>query len=176
MSADLMQWLIEAATVTTIAIMLVLALRPALVRMFGIRAAVLIWVLLPLALFASILPARNIDAAPASDTRTVISLDGLGQAAAAAKEVGQSLPISWRIAAFIAWLAGAALMLLVLAYRQKPIQTPAWCAAPGRKAPLRLRPVCRRTRAAWCASPARDFAARLRTPIRHSPAPPDAGA
>lgn len=118
MSGELMQWVVEAATVTTIAIVLVLALRPALVRMFGIRAAVLIWSLVPLALFASSLPARSIDVAPASDIRTVISLDGLGQVAAAAQEVGQSLPISWRIAASIAWLAGAALMLLVLAYRQ----------------------------------------------------------
>lgn len=118
MSAELMQWLIEASTVTAVAILLALALRPALARMFGIRAAILIWALVPLALFASILPARSIDAAPASDTRTVISLDGLGQVAAAAQAVGQSLPVTWRTGAFVAWLAGVALMLLVLAYRQ----------------------------------------------------------
>jgi len=102
MSVELMQWLIEASTVTAVAILLALALRPALARMFGIRAAILVWALVPLALFASMLPARSVDAAPASDTSTVISLDGLGQVAAAAQAVGQSLPISWRTAAFVA--------------------------------------------------------------------------
>jgi len=118
MSADLMQWLIEGTVVTTVAIVLALALRPALAGMFGMRAAIVIWALVPLALFANILPARSTDVAPASDTRTAISLDGLGQVAAAAQEVDESLPISWRIIVFIAWLAGAALMLLLLAYRQ----------------------------------------------------------
>lgn len=118
MSNELIQWLIEATSLTTIAILLAFALRPILARLFGIRAAILIWALVPLALITSVLPARSSDVPQTSDIKTVISLDGLGQVTAAAQEVGQSLPISWRTAAFIAWLAGAALMLLVLAYRQ----------------------------------------------------------
>lgn len=118
MGAELMQWLIEATVMTTAAVVLALALRLVLSKAFGIRAAILIWALVPLALIAGALPARSVDAGLSSEVQTVISLDGLGAVAAAARDIGQSFPVSWHTAVFAAWLAGVALMLVVLAHRQ----------------------------------------------------------
>ncbi|MEX2497731.1 MAG: M56 family metallopeptidase [Wenzhouxiangellaceae bacterium] len=118
MSTEMVSWAIGATVLTSAAILLVLALRPFLARTFGIRAAIVIWLLVPLVLIVGVLPARSIDVAPASDTQTVIYLDGLGTVAAAARDIGQSFSVTWRTVVAAVWLAGAGLMLVVLARRQ----------------------------------------------------------
>lgn len=118
MSGELMPWALEATAMTTVAILLALALRPVLARAFGIRAAILIWLVVPLALIVGVLPARSVDVARAPEIQTVISLDGLGTVAAAARDIGQSFSVTWGTVAAAVWLAGAGLMLVVLARRQ----------------------------------------------------------
>jgi len=92
MSAELLSWAIEATAMITVAILLVLALRPILARAFGIRAAIVVWLLVPLLLIVGLLPARSIDVVPASDTQTVISLDGLGTVGTAARQNAGGMP------------------------------------------------------------------------------------
>jgi len=118
MSAELLSWAIEATAMITVAILLVLALRPILARAFGIRAAIVVWLLVPLLLIVGLLPARSIDVVPASDTQTVISLDGLGTVGTAARDIGASFSITWRVAVAAVWFAGVGLMLVLLALRQ----------------------------------------------------------
>lgn len=119
MSAEFLPWAIEATAVISSAILLALGLRIIFARVFGIRAAILIWVIVPLALIAAALPARSTSGQSVSESRTVIALDGLGAAAAAARDLGHSISVPWHATAFAAWLAGAVLMLLVLAHRQR---------------------------------------------------------
>ena len=118
MSAELLPWAIEATAMTTVAILLALTLRPVLARAFGIRAAILIWLLVPLALIVGVLPARSVDVARAAEIQTVISLEGLGTAAAAARDIGQSFSVTWRAVIAAVWLTGAGLMLVVMTCRQ----------------------------------------------------------
>lgn len=117
MSNELMPWLVEANIVTAVAILIALAVRPLLVWAFGIRVAILIWTLVPLALIAGALPAGSIGS-PITDLNTVIALNGLDAVAAAAGDLGQAVPAAWGKAPLVLWLAGVGLMLLTVGYRQ----------------------------------------------------------
>jgi bla regulator protein blaR1 len=118
MSTEFLPWAIEATVMVTYAILFSLALRPVLSRAFGVRAAILIWWLVPLALIVGVLPARSVDVAHAPEIQTVISLDGLGTAAAAARDIGQSFSVTWKTVIAAVWLTGAGLMLVALGRRQ----------------------------------------------------------
>jgi len=62
MSAELVQWLIEATLLSSVATTIVLALSPILNRLFDARAAIVLWLLVPLALIVTVVPERIVEA------------------------------------------------------------------------------------------------------------------
>jgi len=115
MSAELMQWLIEATLLNSIAI--VLALRPILNRLFGARAAIVLWLLVPLALIVTVAPDRIVEARAVE----------LGATPAVVMErMGNGLPMRSDRAPGNApndllgplWAAGSLVMLLLMVYSQ----------------------------------------------------------
>ncbi|MFU8877323.1 MAG: M56 family metallopeptidase [Wenzhouxiangellaceae bacterium] len=123
MSADLLAWLAEATLLTSAAIVLVLLLRPGLRRLFGVRAAILLWTLVPLAGLVSIVPDRIVEIDPATDRPPVtIRLDGWLQQADPAQPVDGNAPGVVRAnAGFVLalWLTGGTALLVLMVRRQQ---------------------------------------------------------
>lgn len=123
MTSEVLALVLRANLVLGAAILLILALRPVVTRRFGAQTTYLLWAMAPLAVLASLLPAR----------RAVVEADSaLGVAVAERSEaapftVEALLPDPVRTIAptfdpepwlFGAWLAGAVVSLGVLAWRQ----------------------------------------------------------
>lgn len=125
MNADaLVQWLFNGAVATSVALLLVLALRLPLRRAFGARIAYAAWALVPLALLAVTLPAPRAATAllrvlptlpalrPAVTVGAPVPLDGVVAAAPA--------PLfDWPLLLAFAWCLGAVLLALRFAAQQR---------------------------------------------------------
>lgn len=118
MSADLLQWLIEATLMTSAAIAIVLALRPILARLFGARAAIGLWLLVPLALTVTVVPDRIIEVEefrPGATPTPVLERlsNGLPMPSDEANDDGLRHLIS------LLWSAGGLVTLVLMANRQR---------------------------------------------------------
>lgn len=117
MSAEPLHLLGEAAWWSAMAIVLVLVLRRPFIRGFGIRVAVLLWLLVPLATIAAVLPARTAIDPAAPGPATVLQLYGAPTMRPVAAEAAAP---DYELAAVVMglWLAGFAASVLLLAWRQ----------------------------------------------------------
>ncbi|MGY6554419.1 MAG: M56 family metallopeptidase [Wenzhouxiangella sp.] len=123
MNADLLAWLAEATLLSSVAILLALLLRQPLRRLFGARSAILIWLLVPLAILVPILPDRVADHSAMAD-RPVITMQfddwsferDASQPFDANPSGKRLVPVALVLAL---WLAGTALMLLRMVWRQR---------------------------------------------------------
>jgi beta-lactamase regulating signal transducer with metallopeptidase domain len=118
MIAEALGLVIRANVVLAAAVLLVVALRGTMRAWFGARVAYSLWWIVPAALIAATLPAQTIEVvagaptAPASTTSAVSAGNGSSlQPSIASIDVTSLL--------FGLWLAGAVLMLIVLALRQR---------------------------------------------------------
>lgn len=102
-SNELLQGLIEATLAGSAAILLVLALRRPLRRAFGARAAYALWLLAPLAVQATLLPAATVDAGHLPLAQALVLPATFTAPAASAPEV-----IDWNALLSGLWLAGVA--------------------------------------------------------------------
>lgn len=115
MTADvLLRWLLDGAVVTSAALLLVLALRHPLRRMFGARIAYMAWALVPLALAAVSLPAPRsttalLQALPLLRPTVIV---GAATPLANAASPAASSAINWLPLLALAWCLGAVLLAL----------------------------------------------------------------
>jgi bla regulator protein blaR1 len=105
--------LLEASLATTGAALLVLALRLPLRRRFGARCAYGLWLLLPLALFAVLLPA------PAAPALPEASAGALARSTIALPVTLDAAPADARPALLAAWLCGCLATAAVMVARQR---------------------------------------------------------
>jgi beta-lactamase regulating signal transducer with metallopeptidase domain len=123
MTSDLLALIARANLVAGVAILAVLALRAPVTRQFGARTAYALWAVVPLAMLASLIPARRV---------VVEAGSALGAAVAERADLPPPsaealLPDAVRLAAptfdpelwlLSLWLLGAAVSLAVLVFRQ----------------------------------------------------------
>jgi beta-lactamase regulating signal transducer with metallopeptidase domain len=116
-SDDILALIWRANLAGAAAVIAILALRPVVGRVFGARAAYALWALAPLAMAASLLPARQV-------TQVVTPALAVPMPAAAAEEVARAVSdvvlsgLDWGAVAFGAWAAGALACLATLAASQ----------------------------------------------------------
>jgi len=128
MANDLMVSLLEATAASTLAILLVMALRIPLRRHFGATAAHALWVCVPLACLAVLLPARQAETHWALPQVTVLQPT---PAAIVEANVSWSVLPAWLLAL---WSAGVLFMVARLAMQQRRFTRavgPVTEAAPG---------------------------------------------
>lgn len=109
MSADAVQWLFEATGLMSAALILVLLLRTPLRRGFGARAAYALWLLVPLALLVTLLPAPERNLVPMRVAPVIVPADVTATASGSAA-------LAWPGLLLAAWLAGV-LLLVIDAWR-----------------------------------------------------------
>jgi len=124
MTSDLLALILRANLVAAAAILVALALRPLVTRRFGARVTYALWATAPLAVLASLLPARRVvlepDAAMAVVTaQRAALLPPVSEPEVLGQDVASSAPAldpePWLLAV---WALGAAISLAVLAWRQ----------------------------------------------------------
>jgi beta-lactamase regulating signal transducer with metallopeptidase domain len=124
MTSDLLLLLLRANVVAAVVILAILALRPFVTRQFGARVTYALWAIVPLAVAASLLPARRVVLAPdaalsvVSAQRAAALPRTLEPDAFAPEPVGSIAafdPEPWLLAI---WALGVAASLAVLAWRQ----------------------------------------------------------
>jgi|GEM_PF-836994 len=120
-ASDLMLLVVRANLVLAVAVGLILALRPLMLRRFGARVTYVLWALAPLAVLASLLPARRIVVAAGSMASRIVE----NQAAAlpapslVPKAVSLAAPLFDPVPYLVgAWALGALVCLGLLAWRQ----------------------------------------------------------
>lgn len=120
-ASDLLLLLVRANLVAAGAIGLILVLRPAMRRRFGARVTYALWGLAPLAVLASLVPARRIVVEAGSVTSRIVETQAadLPPPALVPDVVALAAPLfdptPWFVAA---WAAGALLCVGLLAWRQ----------------------------------------------------------
>ena len=120
-ASDLLLLLVRANLVAAGAIALILVLRPVMARRFGMRVTYALWSLAPLAVLASLVPARRIVIEAGSAASRIVENQAaeLPAPALVPELVAVAAPLfdpaPWFVAA---WAAGALLCLGVLARRQ----------------------------------------------------------
>lgn len=123
MSAELLAGLAEATLLSSVAMLLVLLLRSRWKRLFGARAAIMIWLLVPLASLVAVLPERNADHTAAMDWPVMtIQLDDWLQAPDRQQAVDADGVSQRRAKADVVlalWASGALAMLLLMGFRQR---------------------------------------------------------
>ncbi len=114
MSVDLLELLMEATLVSSAAVAIVLVLRIPLRHWFGARVAYALWSLVPLAMMAVFIPAREIVVTMASPLAS-------GQALPATLAVPAAVPVVdyWPDMFLLLWLAGTVMCAFWFARRQK---------------------------------------------------------
>ncbi|MBU1376543.1 MAG: ankyrin repeat domain-containing protein [Alphaproteobacteria bacterium] len=120
MTGDLLGLLVRANLVAAAAIVLILALRPAMTRRFGVRVAYALWAVAPLAALASLLPARRVIVEAGSVVSAIVERQAETPPPSMVPDVIALAapmfdPAPWVLAA---WGLGAALSLGLLAWRQ----------------------------------------------------------
>jgi len=120
-ASDLLLLVVRANLVVAVAVTLILALRPVMTRRYGARVAYALWALAPLAVLASLLPARRIVVEAGSMASRIVENHAAELPAPALVPRAVSLaaplfdPVPWLTAA---WATGALLCLGLLAWRQ----------------------------------------------------------
>ncbi len=120
-ASDLLLLVVRANLVAAAAIGLILALRPVMSRRFGPRVTYALWALAPLAVLASLLPARRIVIAAGSMASRIAEnqASALPPPALLPKAVSLAAPlfdpVPWLVGA---WAAGAVACLGLLTWRQ----------------------------------------------------------
>lgn len=110
MASELTMALIEASVATTLAILLVVALRAPARRHLGAVAAHALWACVPLACAAVLLPARTTEIQWAEPLVTVIPVS---------VQVTPALPVHWPVAWWlVVWGAGVAMTMMALLTQQ----------------------------------------------------------
>ena len=112
-SHELLQGLIVATVAGSAAIVLVLALRLPMRRMFGAQVAYALWLLVPLMLVATLLPAGTLREVHVPVAQ-VLALPSVLAVAAMPVHVG----VNWRVVLLVLWLVGALALLGWLAVAQ----------------------------------------------------------
>lgn len=111
-STDLLRMLLETTLASSAAMLLVLLLRTPVRRHLGASAAYLLWLALPVAMAAVLLPA------PRMEVAQMQAVGGVVQAGIVAVEARAPL-LPWPLLAGAAWLAGAVLMAAWLWRQQR---------------------------------------------------------
>lgn len=111
MAADLLRELSELLLVTSIALLLIAALRKPVRKRFGARVAYALWLALPLAALATLLPAPT---APVITARALGSASSIGQVGTVTEQTITIDPQMW----LSLWLGGVALSLLWIGRQQ----------------------------------------------------------
>lgn len=123
MSADILAILLRATLTASAAILVILALRAPFRALFGAQVAYALWLLAPIALIASFLPARRIYMQTAAASDAAQSAANAGPIDPAMLD--SSAPIIQAAAPQIApwvllvWLAGVTFSVLLIAYGQR---------------------------------------------------------
>ncbi|HEX5755836.1 MAG TPA: TonB family protein, partial [Arenimonas sp.] len=115
MAADLWRELSELLLAVSAALLLIAALRKPARHLFGARAAYALWITLPLAALAILLPAPRVPPVPVQAMTSTVGASGI-----AATNVGAAPfdPLPW----LLLWASGAVLTMLWLGYRQYRFQ------------------------------------------------------
>ena len=117
METDLSRCVVALAIASTLSILITLAIRRGVRRVFGAAAAYSTWLLVPAAMLAVLLPIRR---SPGSTIRVSVPIDS---AAALRHSLGLSLHTApsadWTLWALGAWLVGAVLFALYLVGLQR---------------------------------------------------------
>lgn len=112
-SHELLQMLIEATIASSIAMILVLALRLPMRRMFGAQVAYMLWLLVPLMLAATLLPAGAL-----RDVRIPVAQVLIFPSVLAVAAMPVQVGVNWRAVLLVLWLVGALALLGWLAVAQ----------------------------------------------------------
>ena len=112
-SHELLQGLIVATVAGSAAIVLVLALRLPMRRMFGAQVAYALWLLVPLMLAATLLPVSTLREVRVPVAQ-MLALPSVLAVAAMPVHVG----VNWRVVLLVLWLVGALALLGWLAVAQ----------------------------------------------------------
>lgn len=123
MSAELIGWLVEATLLGSAAIVIVLILRPFLNRVFGVRAAIVVWAIVPLAVIVPVMPDRVVEAPETGERMTFsVALDGLldsaGPEARDSSRIKDTRPGAAELA-MILWAVGGLSLLSLMVWRQR---------------------------------------------------------
>ena len=117
METDLLRCVVALAIASTLSILIILAIRRVVRRVFGAAASYSTWLLVPAAMLAVLLPIRR---SPGSTLRVSVPIDS---AAALRHSLGLSLhtarSVDWTLWALGAWLVGAVLFALYLVGLQR---------------------------------------------------------
>jgi uncharacterized protein (DUF302 family) len=132
MTIDLLDWLWRSLLASSLAIVVVLALRPVRLRWIGAGSVLWLWLLLPVAMLASSLPAPELrlpstaalpgeDLTEAAQPRTAPVAHWIAVPAVAENHDGAALAPNGSLPTLLLllWLAGVALAALSLAWRQR---------------------------------------------------------
>ncbi|SBV36692.1 TonB family protein [uncultured Stenotrophomonas sp.] len=112
MNADVLRLLLETTLASSVAMALVLALRVPVRRWLGASAAYLLWLAVPVALVAVLLPAPGVEAV------AMAAVGNLMQADVLALQPGARM-LPWRLLLGAFWLLGAASVALWLLRQQR---------------------------------------------------------
>ncbi|MEE4297106.1 MAG: M56 family metallopeptidase, partial [Wenzhouxiangella sp.] len=120
MTADLLALLFEATLLTSAAVLAVLFLRGVWRRAFGVRAAILLWLIVPLAAGVAIAPDRMVEDREALEIMAPVQAWLLGEDPPTpdALERTGAEPFGAEVV-LVAWTIGSMLMLGLLAIRQR---------------------------------------------------------
>jgi len=128
MSHSLLHAVVGATATSSLAILLVNALRIATRRMAGARAAYWLWLLVPASVLAVLLPAPSRSLQVVLDSLPGIAVTSLSSAVATVRVLGSSTGYVALVLAI--WIVGVALMMAVLfAAREQRIADPRASAA-----------------------------------------------
>jgi len=120
MTSDLLVLVVRANLVAAVAILLILALRPTMARRFGARVVYALWAVAPLAVLASLVPARRVVVEIGPAAQMLIAQPARGVMAVADTVVVQAAqnldPTPWLLGF---WALGAGLSLALLVWRQR---------------------------------------------------------
>src|SRR5688500_4054095 len=124
MTSDLLALVLRANLVAAVVILVILALRPLVTQRFGARVTYALWAVAPLAVLASLIPARRVVVEP----ETAAALVAAQRAALAPPNDLEALvPDAVHVIAptfdpdlwlFAAWALGVGVSLLILVQRQ----------------------------------------------------------
>jgi len=120
-ASDLLLLVVRANLVLAVAVGLILALRPIMLRRFGARVTYALWALAPLAVLASLLPARRIVVAAGSMASQIVENQAAALPAPALvpKAVSLAAPLFDPVPYLVgAWALGALVCVGLLAWRQ----------------------------------------------------------
>lgn len=135
MSAELLAGLAEATLLSSVAMLLVLLLRSGWRRLFGARAAILIWLLVPLASLVALLPDRIAEYPAAIDWPVMTIQLGAWLQAPELQQAANADGISHLPSGsgvFLAlWASGALVVLLLMGVRQRRFRAGLGPLRPG---------------------------------------------